>query len=42
MELVVIPELFDIFLAIRRVMLISAKVTICDCLEATVHLDRFQ
>ena len=41
-ELVVVSELFDVFLAICRVMLILAKVTISDCLETIVHLDRFQ
>ena len=41
-ELVVIFKLLDIFLAICWVMLVSAKVTICDCLEASVHLERLQ
>ena len=42
MELVVVSKLFDILLAISRVMLVPTKVTICDCLEASVHLYGFQ
>ena len=41
-ELVVVSKLLDILLAICWVMLVPTKVTICDCLEASVHLDRLQ